>query len=91
MVIDGRGQIGLYLCTVFPDGQFGTILDVTLDQHHAVRLTEPFGRAAPGLFVHLHLLPPIAGFVDMPLQGRPFQNTGSDKTFCFQDVNDLGN
>lgn len=38
MVIDGRGQIGLYLCTVFPNGQFGIILDVTLDQYHAVRL-----------------------------------------------------
>ena len=69
MIIDGRGQIGLYLCTVFANRQFGTILDVPLDQHHAVRLTEPFGRAVPGLFVHLHLLPAIAGFVDMTLQG----------------------
>lgn len=58
----------LYLCTVFPNGQFGTILDVSLDQHHAVRLTEPFGRTVTGFFVHLHLFPSIAGFVDMPLQ-----------------------
>ena len=91
MVINGRGQISLYLCTIFPNGKFRTILDITLDQHHAVRLTETFGRAVPGFLVHLHLFLTIARPIYVAFKSRSFQNTRCHKTFCFQNVNDLGN
>ena len=68
MVINGRGQIGLYLCAIFPNRKFGTILDISLDQHHSVGFTEPFGRAVPGLFVHLHLFLPISSPVYVTLK-----------------------
>ena len=91
MVINGRGQIGLDLCTMFPNGTFWTILDIALDQHHAVGLTETFVRTVSGLLVHLHLSLAITGPVYVPLKCRSFQNTRRYKTFRFQNVNDLSN
>ena len=75
MVINGRGQISLCLCTIFPNGKFGAILDIALDQHHAVRLTETFGRAVPGLPVHLHLFLTIARPVYVAFKSRPVSYT----------------
>lgn len=91
MVINSRGQIGLYLCTMFPNGKFWTILNITLDQHHAVGLAETFGRTVSGLLVHLHLFLTITSPVYVPLKCRSFQNTRCYKTFRFQNVNDLSN
>lgn len=91
MVINGRGQIGLYLCTIFPNGEFRTILDITLDQHYAVRLAEASGRTVSCLLVHLHLLLSVSSPVYVAFKGGTLQNAGSHKTFCFQNVNDLGN
>lgn len=42
MVINSRGQIGLYFGTIFSNRKFGSILDISLDQHHAVRFAEAF-------------------------------------------------
>ena len=39
MVIDGRGQIRLYLCTIFPNRKFWPILDITLDQRKCLKFS----------------------------------------------------
>ena len=69
MVVNGGGQIGLYLCTIFPNGKFRSILDITLDQHHTVRLAETSGRTVPGLFIHLHLVPTVSSPVYVAFKG----------------------
>lgn len=54
MVIDGRGQIGLYLCTVFPDGQFGTIYLEASDPEKDIQLyiNSPGGSVTAGFAIY---------------------------------------
>ena len=91
MVIDCRGQVSLYLGSISSNRKLGTILDIRLDQHHAVWFAETFGRTVPCILVHLHLLLAVTGLVDMAFQSRTLLSTGCCKPFRFQDVDDLGN
>ncbi len=89
MVINGRGQIGLYHGTVFPYGQLAPVLDVSLEKHHPVGLTETFGRTVTGIPVHLHLAYTKACLIEMPFQGGTFQCPGWDPVFLLQNEDDL--
>ena len=89
MVIHRRGQIGLYPGAVFPNGKLRPVLDIPLDQHHAVRLAEAFGRTLPRVTVYLHLFPSVTSPVQVPSKSGAFQDSRCSIAFQFQDADDL--
>ena len=89
MVVQSGREINLHFCTVLSNGKLAAVLDISLDQHHPVRLAEPLRGTLPGIPVHLHLCFAVSGLIKMPLESGPLENAGSYTPFQLQDEDDL--
>ena len=91
MVVDRGGQVGLHHLSLFADRESGTILEISLEQHHPVGLAVTSGRAFPGFAVDIQMCPAKPLVVKVPLQGGTLQSPRRDTPFQFQDSDELVN